>query len=526
VVLRDRINNLSVKLYDYQVDAIERLWQSIASGKKRVILALATGAGKSIIARAIVELAQQKNTQCLYTAHRDILRSQMQNTLRGLDNVVVDTLQSHRNRQYDDIKIIIVDECHFGNRTVMQESVMQKYPNAIIVGLSATPINADGTRLEGWDEVIDVLQLVDLIERKRASPVRVLSPKSIDRSNFKVRAGEYVEKDVEQEVLKSAIVTDVVGKWETHARGLRTIFYCLNIKHSELITERLVARGYRASMYHSKMKDRREVFERFRNGELQVLVSIETLTTGVDLPDIYCLVLATPIRSTIKAVQIYGRGTRIDPQNTDKECLVLDMANVIDDTVHPMDLLNFNLVPDQKGKKHFCGGTWKVYKKDVIIEHIVGVAVQRVTTTYRCDNCGELKSAEDEKAITVSFCENCNKEIEAGTASTYLVEKENKILVMSKCPHCEHDKIVREIEAIDVGLVERGKQKSTIESWDDMYAELRQARGRDGKKYHHYWAKRVIDEVQSRGITLQHFKQKVEEHKRKKWVLGGILNSI
>ena len=76
-------------LRPYQTEAIQKLKASFLKGNRRVILTLATGAGKSVIARAIVEMAKAKNNKVLFVAHRTILVDQMRRTFSGLDNVTV-----------------------------------------------------------------------------------------------------------------------------------------------------------------------------------------------------------------------------------------------------------------------------------------------------------------------------------------------------------------------------------------------------------------------------------------------------
>ena len=66
---------------DYQIEAIEKLRRALIAGSKKIILTLATGAGKSIIARDIVEMAKKKNSNVLFLAHRTILIDQMRDIL-------------------------------------------------------------------------------------------------------------------------------------------------------------------------------------------------------------------------------------------------------------------------------------------------------------------------------------------------------------------------------------------------------------------------------------------------------------
>ena len=60
-------------------------------------------------------------------------------------------------------------------------------------------------------------------------------------------------------------------------------------------------------MYSKKQTE--ETIKKFRNNEIKLLLNVDILVTGVDMPDIYCLILASPTKSIIKAVQIYGRAT-------------------------------------------------------------------------------------------------------------------------------------------------------------------------------------------------------------------------
>lgn len=532
-MLRDRIKKLplsedGIVPYDYQIEAVEKLFESLAKGNNKVVLALATGAGKSIIARMIVELANEKDSQCLYTAHRAILRTQMRDTLAKCENVIVDTLQTHKNREYENIKLIIADEVHYGSGTKMQEAIFEKYPEARVIGLSATPIKADGSKLDDWDEVIDVIQLCDLVRIGKASPVKVLAPASIDRSQFKVARGDYVEKDVEKEVTKSSIVSDVVGKWERYAKELRSLFYCLNIKHSEMICEQLVSRGYRAKTYHSKIKakEREEIMIDFKRCDIDILCSIESLTTGVDIPDVYCAVLASPTKSTIKAVQIYGRVTRLNKKDPQKEALILDMANVIDDTIHPVGRMNFNQEQEQEGKTHEgCGGRWRVYKRDGVLED----GVNYITTQYRCDKCGAMKIKEDESIVRVNFCEKCDEEIEDGTAKVFTLEMDEKLSVIATCPHCGDMKTIRSIDVVDVELIEKTLKitPANINTWDDVLTELRKARKKDGSKYHAWWAKKhVIDVLKFEGYSPQDVRLALENLLQKGYGVGGIVAEV
>jgi len=324
-------------LRPYQIEAIDLIKAELKKGHKRVLLALATGAGKSVIARSIAEMAAEKNNQVLFTAHRTILIDQMKETFKGLSNVTCGTLQSMSRKEHN-VKLIIEDESHFGNGSKMRS----KMPDGVItIGLSATPLNGDGSKLEGWDVIIDHIQLCDLIKMGYASPVKCLAPVKPDRDKLKISKGDYDNKEAFDLMAKSSMIGDIVDTYEKYAHGLRTLVFCVNIQHAELLSAEFKARGYRCDSVHSK-KDSGEVLDRFKKHEIDIVTNIDVLTTGFDVPDVYCIILAVPTKSIVKAVQIYGRATRLNPNDPNKTALILDCAGVIEDTIHPLTRMRFD----------------------------------------------------------------------------------------------------------------------------------------------------------------------------------------
>jgi len=258
------------------------------------------------------------------------------------------------------------------------------------------------------------------------------------------------------------------------------------------------------------------------------LVSVESLTTGVDLPDLYCGVLATPTKSIIKAVQIYGRFARLDKNNPNKEALILDCANVIDDTVHPYQKLDFNKKKqDTRQKCSKCeGGIMQMLKKKATAPSDMGEYT--ITTIYRCDKCKYTKVKEELKIISFNFCEECDNRIEAGTSKTRTVNEKNKFKIISECPHCGNEKVLREITLIDTELAEKKLEVNiqAVESWDDVLIELRKAKNKDGKRYHYMWAIRVVDTLKENGFTLAEVKKVVGKYVSNGWALGGVANNM
>jgi len=519
-----------MELREYQAEALRRLKQSLKKGNRRIILALATGAGKSILGLSIVKSAAQRGNYVLYVAHRTILIEQMQNTLKNFKNVVVESVQRSNNRYHDDIKILIIDEVHYGVNSSVQNRMINRYPDAIVIGLSATPMTASGHKIEGWDDVIDVIQLKELVDMGFLAKLKILAPMHINTSEFKISAGEYNQKDVAKEVTKTNIIHNVVEKYIKYADGLKSVFYAVNIEHAAQLNAELIERGYKSAVYHSKLKKevKKQTFNAFKDNKLLILVSVESLTTGFDLPDLYCGVLATPTKSIIKAVQIYGRFARLDANNPNKEALILDCSNVIEDTVHPYQKLDFNRTKqDTRQRCVKCdGGIMQLIKKSATQPTELGEYT--VAKILECNKCGYTTVKEEQKIIVFNFCEECETIIKPGTAATTTRKTDKQLQIISICPHCANEKIMRNIGLVDTELEEK-KLKVNInaaENWEDVLKELRKAKNKDGKKYHHLWAKRSVDTLKEEGFSLSEVKKAVNHYVANGWKLGGIVNNM
>lgn len=309
-------------LRDYQSRAIDEARDSFKRGSKKICLTLATGAGKSIIAKKIIEAfrAKNKSGKVAYLTFRNVLIEQMKKTLKGLD-VEIDTLQGKGRVQSEIYDLVIIDEVHYAFGSKLQNNINAKF----ILGLSATPIDSYGNALD-FDEIIDVVQLVDLIEMGYASPVRVLSTSKVDTSSLKSVGGDFNQKQAYDLMSASQIKKDIVDVYLKYAKGLRTIIYAVNIKHCEDLKTEFESAGVECDSIHSKKADTSKALEDFKSGKINLLINVDVLTTGLDLPDIYCLILASPTKSLIKSTQIYGRCSRIDDR-LDKLCKYLGILS-------------------------------------------------------------------------------------------------------------------------------------------------------------------------------------------------------
>jgi superfamily II DNA or RNA helicase len=172
-----------MELRHYQQQAIDEVKQHFSNGHKKVLMQMPTGAGKTVTFAHIVKGAIFKSKKVLILAHRRELISQAFKTLQRL-GIPAGVIMSGYNpdasqavqigsiqtiiRRLDIIELefdlIIVDECHHAMAKSFG-SIFARYPNAYILGVTATPCRVDGKGLgDIFSKLVHGLQISELIE--------------------------------------------------------------------------------------------------------------------------------------------------------------------------------------------------------------------------------------------------------------------------------------------------------------------------------------------------------------------------
>ena len=484
-------NILMYKLRPYQQKGIDLCRQAFINKSKKILLSIGTGGGKSLICRSLFEmtLAKNPNAKLLYIVHRSVLVSQMQKTLKGLD-VTISTLQAIGKAPTIKYDLVLSDEVHWGQGSKLANNINYKY----FIGVTATPIAPDGYSLDGFDEIIDVAQLKDLIDLGFMPPLKVLSTGKINTDKIKTSGKDFNVKASFDIMSKSEIKKDIIETYKKYADGMKCICYCVNIEHSEQLAQEFIDAGYKAEAVHSK-SDKTSI-ERFRNNELQILTNCDVLTTGLDMPDIYCLMLVAPTKSYIKSTQIFGR-IRLNPKDPQKIGLIIDMAKVIENTQHPYQRFDFNKVK-QKKKGKPC----KQCESDMIIINKRIKPVDEVTynqiTTYRCNDCTYIEDVEEMKVINLNWCK-CGEQLTDTQIEMKQTEKNIEFYI--KCIHCGEIEVKREILLSEKELKEIAYSEVMQggATWEKIAIMLRE----DCKKwgYNHRYSLRLIDIMKDKNKT-------------------------
>ena len=150
-----------IELYDYQQDMKERIGRAFMSCCS-VMVQMPTGTGKTYLLAAVVSeyLSCAKGTVWIVT-HRRELVAQIEATMTkfsmGGDGRVqvlsVQWLSRHLGGMADRPALIVIDEAHHALAKTYKE-LMEAYPKAKKLGLTATPCRLDG---KGFADMFDVL---------------------------------------------------------------------------------------------------------------------------------------------------------------------------------------------------------------------------------------------------------------------------------------------------------------------------------------------------------------------------------
>ncbi len=321
----------------------------MASGLRRVLAVLPTGGGKTIVAAELVRRAVAGGKRVLFLAHKRELVQQASRKLfaAGIDHGIVaagftgraasvqvasvPTLHSRavRSSKIDlpPADLIIVDEAHHANATTWRR-ILDAYPEAQIVGFSATPARGDGRGLgvvfQAMVEGPTIKQLIDL---GHLVGTRVFAPTVPDLAAVEVRrTGDYHEGQLAEIMDRPKLTGDIVTHYHRLAGGQKAVVFATSREHGAHLCHEFNLSGVPAGYVDGETPtpERDRILRMLVEGGLDVVVNVGCLVEGWDCPEVRVLVLARPTKSLGLYLQILGRGLRPAPGKT--HCLVLDHA--------------------------------------------------------------------------------------------------------------------------------------------------------------------------------------------------------
>lgn len=341
-----------IELRSYQHEAIDDLTTAAGNGAKRLLLQAPCGAGKTIIAAQIMNSATSSGHRVLFLAHRRELVLQCAAKLEQLgiycgiimagdewdtshlvDVASIQTYGSWLKRQKIGIRpvdLIIIDEAHHLSSSKSWQAIIEKYPQALMLGMTATPINMTGKGMAGWfDEMIKCPSIANLIEQNHLVPAKYYVPSIPDLRKVRVVAGDYVKDELEKVMDVPQLIGDICENWSRICPTRKTLVFASGVRHSLAIVDAFRAIGIKAAHVDgtTPKEERDEILRNFTDGETQVLSNCAVFTEGTDIPAASCLVFARPTKSLLLYLQVAGRVLR--PYKNKQDAIILDHAGVV-----------------------------------------------------------------------------------------------------------------------------------------------------------------------------------------------------
>lgn len=329
----------------FQETAHERLREGARAKHKNQLIMAPTGAGKLYLGMRIAHEALIRGKRAIFVADRTTLINQASEAadryglaahgIMQADHPRTDksmpfqicSAQTMARRPWPSADVIIVDEAHTQLKAWVDHAMESP---ARFVGLSATPFSKGLGKI--FTNLINATTAHELTLAGVLVPMRVLSCVRPDMEGAATAGGEWTDKAAEERGM--AIVGDVVDEWIKHAENRKTIVFGSTIAHCEEMARQFNESDVNAALFtsHTDELERKALLEDFRrpDSRIRVLISVEALAKGFDVPDVGCVVDARPLRKSLStAIQMWGRGLRASPETGKVDCLLLDHSGNI-----------------------------------------------------------------------------------------------------------------------------------------------------------------------------------------------------
>jgi superfamily II DNA or RNA helicase len=347
-----------IDLHRYQLDAFTALTEDLKSNG-RALLILATGLGKTVIANEVIkaQLELKPDGLILVLAHQVTLVKQLERAswrqlssatptalidgssrpdlLRG---VVFATRQSAVEYVRAGLQpaLIVVDEAHNYSESGEYREIFDRTPSSKVLGLTATPWRQDNFDIrEAFGEPSYQKDLLSAIREGFLSKISYkLFINLADWEKIsELSKNSYSIADLNRRLFLPQLderIRDHIVDAYRNTRSPKVIVFCSTIEHAERMVDVLEAvfRGRVAALHTGiSASERASNLASFRVGKLDILVSVDMLNEGIDVPDVNILVFARVTHTRKIFVQQLGRGLRVAKDKT--HVTVLDFVSDI-----------------------------------------------------------------------------------------------------------------------------------------------------------------------------------------------------
>ncbi|MFY0539873.1 DEAD/DEAH box helicase [Nannocystis pusilla] len=327
--------------HDVQKEALACLRTTREQSRRRALVVLATGLGKTWLAAFdFVQLWDElgRVPRLLFLAHRRELLRQAAATYRaqlrsrnvtalvgwcledqadiGADLVFASVAKASRAPWIDQIAAerfdyVVIDEVHHAAAESYRK-ILARLDPTFLLGLTATPDRADAADILGLfdDHVAYRADLARGVQIGRLVPFRYFGVRDdIDYKNIPWRHHHFDAEQLAAAAQTERRMQTLWTAWQAHP-GTRTLVFCCSVAHADYAATWLAAQGVRmAKVYAAPGSDDRDLaLMRLQRGELDAICAIDIFNEGVDVPALDRVVMLRPTESSVVFLQQLGRG--------------------------------------------------------------------------------------------------------------------------------------------------------------------------------------------------------------------------
>lgn len=361
----------------YQEECIEAINKHFLDGKKRQLISLPTGAGKTVIFAALIH--RRKERALVLAGSIDLLRQTREKICMfykdasvGLvdqahkefaANTVVASIQSASVTEnlehlvYQNFQLIVIDEAHHASAKsyveVLKELGCFAPDGPLLVGFTATPFRSDSKGLKKiFDTVVFERNIRDMVyEGYLCKPEGIRIATDINFKDIATQNGDFTLGALQKVLNTPEMRQVVVDKYKQVALGKKAICFCTSVDHAKMLADVFCSKNINAQFISGEHteQERMAIFKDFKDGKIDVLTNCNLLTEGFDEPSISCVIIARPTKSKGLYRQMIGRGLRLFPNKS--SCLIIDFGDKTHTIVDTTVLLEFEEHESTVGKR-------------------------------------------------------------------------------------------------------------------------------------------------------------------------------
>jgi len=375
------------------------------TGKTRTAMALIQEFDKTLFITPRINLSHQ--TKAVFESEIDSIGIMQGSNSANLDaDHIVCNLQTLQNRVKDTSKTdltfydcAVFDEIHYSYEQIIKLIPLLNVGR--VIGLTGTPFNSNGTPLHSA-KIIEPFNIHWFINEGYLAPVKCLQSILVDDTKLKTSKSEagFTNQSIESVTSGEMFNAGVINATTESIKG-QCIVFASSINHCELLATGYKDAGFECLVLHSDIKTPLEVLKQFKEKQVQLLITVNMVSFGTDIPEVETAVIARPIGSKSLYRQIVGRILRTSP---DKDsALLLDCGGNVKRLGHPLATVR---PPEKKQSKikHQCRACG-VEKPPYLFSFTQQFNI--VTRVYKCVVCGD--TTEGVKELETIECGECNQ---------------------------------------------------------------------------------------------------------------------